>query len=155
MGLHDESIIPDEYYCEKCRPDFHKIFKPNNMYVQAYLADRLASAATIYRPAPVAVTAAIGTPPACPGFLANALNRSTKSSRYLPVLDGASRSAPLSAADKARMQDLKNKALQNTTRRATMNSRTAYDEDEALRRAIEESKADGTLGKRSRDDSEE
>ena len=36
-----------------------------------------------------------------------------------------------------------------------MNSRTAYDEDEALRKAIEESKADGTLGKRGREDSEE
>lgn len=36
-----------------------------------------------------------------------------------------------------------------------MNSRGAYDEDEALRQAIEESKHDGTLGKRNRDDSEE
>ncbi len=36
-----------------------------------------------------------------------------------------------------------------------MNSRTAYDEDEMLRRAIEESKEMGTLGKRGRDDSEE
>lgn len=36
-----------------------------------------------------------------------------------------------------------------------MNSRGAYDEAEALRRAIEESKETGTLGKRGRDDSEE
>lgn len=36
-----------------------------------------------------------------------------------------------------------------------MNSRGAYDEDEMLRQAIEESKAEGTLGKRSREDSEE
>lgn len=35
-----------------------------------------------------------------------------------------------------------------------MNSRSAYEEDEMLRQAIEESKA-GTLGKRARDDSEE
>ncbi|KAK5944689.1 Histone deacetylase complex subunit [Knufia obscura] len=112
MGLHDESIIPDEYYCEKCRPDFHKVIKPNNI-------------------------------------------RSTKSSRYLPVLEGSSRTAPLTPADQARMKDLRNKALQNTKRRATMNSRTAYDEDEALRQAIEESKADGTLGKRSREDAED
>ena len=33
LGIHDESIIPDEYYCEKCRPDFHKVIKVNNMYV--------------------------------------------------------------------------------------------------------------------------
>ena len=36
-----------------------------------------------------------------------------------------------------------------------MNSRVAYDEDEMLRRAIQESKEMGTLGKRLRDDSEE
>jgi len=37
-----------------------------------------------------------------------------------------------------------------------MNSRGAYDEDEMLRRAIEESRGDmGTLGKRTRDDDEE
>lgn len=36
-----------------------------------------------------------------------------------------------------------------------MNSRGAYDEDEMLRRAIEESKAQDSLGKRSRDDGEE
>ena len=37
-----------------------------------------------------------------------------------------------------------------------MNSRTAYDEDEALRRAIEESKGDiSTLGKRIREDGDE
>lgn len=42
----------------------------------------------------------------------------------------------------------------STKRRATMNSRSAYEEDEMLRQAIEESKA-GTLGKRVRDDSEE
>jgi len=128
MGLHDESIIPDEYYCERCRPDFHKIFKPNNMYSQ---------------PDPLLPV------------MANVPHSSTRSSRYLPVLDGSSRPAPPSAADHARMKDLKNKALQATKRRATMNSRTAYDEDEALRKAIEESKADGTLGKRGREDSEE
>lgn len=36
-----------------------------------------------------------------------------------------------------------------------MNSRGAYDEDEMLRQAIEQSKVEGTLGKRSRDESEE
>jgi hypothetical protein len=41
-------------------------------------------------------------------------------------------------------------------RRATMNSRRTDEEDEMLRRAIEESKGEaGTLGKRPRDDSEE
>ena len=36
-----------------------------------------------------------------------------------------------------------------------MNSRTALDDDELLRQAIEESKEMGTLGKRTRDGSEE
>lgn len=36
-----------------------------------------------------------------------------------------------------------------------MNSRGAYDEDEMLRRAIEESREMGTLGKRTRDDGSE
>ena len=48
-------------------------------------------------------------------------------------------------------------------RRSTMNSRAAYDEDEVLRKVIEESKIEGgvtqseggTRKKRSRDDSEE
>lgn len=78
-----------------------------------------------------------------------------KSSRYLPVLDESLRSTPLSSTDQSRGKEAKIKALQNTKRRATMNSRVAYDEDEMLRRAIEESKADGTLGKRGREDSEE
>lgn len=44
----------------------------------------------------------------------------------------------------------------STKRRATMNSRdAAYDEDEMLRRAIEESRETGSLGKRTRDESEE
>ena len=52
------------------------------------------------------------------------------------------------------MKEMKHKALMNTKRRATMNSRGAYDEDEMLRRAIEESKEMGTL-KRPRDENEE
>lgn len=43
MGLNDESIIPDEYYCEKCRPDFHKIIKGSNLYVGLLLVLRHAS----------------------------------------------------------------------------------------------------------------
>jgi len=50
-----------------------------------------------------------------------------------------------------------------TKRRSTMNSRAAYDEDEVLRKVIEESKSDGGVAttesgsrkKRARDESEE
>jgi hypothetical protein len=81
----------------------------------------------------------------------------TKSTRYLPVLEASpTRSSSLSSQDALRRKDGKKMSEKelSTKRRATMNSRSAYEEDEMLRQAIEESKA-GTLGKRLRDDSEE
>jgi len=30
MGLLEESMLPDEYYCELCKPEFHKIIKNPN-----------------------------------------------------------------------------------------------------------------------------
>jgi hypothetical protein len=57
------------------------------------------------------------------------------------------------------------RAAETTKRRSTMNSRAAYDEDEVLRKVLEESKVDGAAnpsetgasrkGKRAREDSEE
>jgi hypothetical protein len=65
----------------------------------------------------------------------------------------------LFSQEQSKRKDVKGKQSArnlSTKRRATMNSRdAAYDEDEMLRRAIEESKGMGALGKRSRDDSEE
>jgi len=85
-------------------------------------------------------------------------NRS-KSSQYLPVLEAtSSRSSSLSASEPAKKSDRRQQSdasLMNAKRRATMNSRTALDDDELLRQAIEESKEMGTLGKRTRDGSEE
>lgn len=80
-----------------------------------------------------------------------------KSSRYLPVLEGFStRSSPLSSTEAPRKGSGKNKPLESTKRRATMNSRGAYDEEEMLKRAIEESREQGPiLGKRLREDGEE
>lgn len=34
MGLLDESMLPEEYYCELCKPRFHKITKNANGYVK-------------------------------------------------------------------------------------------------------------------------
>ncbi|KAK6368148.1 Histone deacetylase complex subunit [Exophiala oligosperma] len=112
MGLLDESMLPDEYYCEQCKPEFHKITRSSS---------------------------------------------GPKSSHYLPVLEAVStRSSPLtSASEISRKKDGKNRQNESTKRRATMNSRGAYDEDEMLRRAIEESKEMGTLGKRTREDIED
>ncbi|KIX09456.1 uncharacterized protein Z518_00536 [Rhinocladiella mackenziei CBS 650.93] len=112
MGLLDESMLPDEYYCEQCKPEFHKITKSAN---------------------------------------------GPRSSRYLPVLEARSTrsSPPSSNPEQSRKKDSKNKQIESTKRRATMNSRGAYDEDEMLRRAIEESKEMGSLGKRTRDDTDD
>lgn len=30
MGLLDESMLPDEYYCEQCKPEFHRTTKSSN-----------------------------------------------------------------------------------------------------------------------------
>ena len=83
----------------------------------------------------------------------------SKSSQYLPVLEArSSRSSSLSTSEPARKNDKRQQSdasLSNAKRRATMNSRTALDDDELLRQAIEESKEMGTLGKRTRDESEE
>lgn len=78
----------------------------------------------------------------------------TKSSRYLPILQvESSRSSSLSSNEQ---QKKEGKGKQEPAkRRATMNSRVAYDDDELLRRAIEESREMGTLGKRSREDIDE
>lgn len=83
----------------------------------------------------------------------------SKSSQYLPVLDpSSSRSSSLSASEPSKKNERRQQSdasLSNAKRRATMNSRTALDDDELLRQAIEESKETGTLGKRTRDESEE
>jgi Ubiquitin interaction motif len=77
------------------------------------------------------------------------------------VLDASSSelSPGSSNRDKSRRRDAKSRQSAgslSTKRRATMNSRdAAYDEDEMLRRAIEESRETGSLGKRTRDESEE
>ena len=80
-----------------------------------------------------------------------------KSSRYVPIPEPtSSRSSPLSSnPETALKKQTKAQLIESTKRRATMNSRGAYDEDEMLRRAIEESKEMGPLGKRTREESEE
>ena len=36
MGLTDESMLPEQYYCEQCRPRSHRVTTDRNGYVQAY-----------------------------------------------------------------------------------------------------------------------
>ena len=93
-------------------------------------------------------------------------------SRYLPVFDQnhskVSRKTSVSKdSDNKSSKDKEKPSRASvesfTKRRSTMNSRAAYDEDEVLRKVLEESKSEGGVGttdngtrkKRSCDDSEE
>ncbi|CRG87716.1 Putative histone deacetylase complex subunit cti6 [Talaromyces islandicus] len=122
VGIMDEAMSPDEYYCEQCRKDLHKVITESN------------------------------------GQL---------SSQYLPVAPVSSPRSPSreSSRDHSRSsRDAKSRQTDNPKRRSTMNSRdAAYDEEELLRRAIEESKEETRMSndetssrrtKRSRSDSE-
>ncbi|KAJ5948793.1 hypothetical protein N7454_002100 [Penicillium verhagenii] len=130
VGIMDEEMSPDEYFCEECRKDFHRIRGEAN---------------------------------------------GTRSSTYLPVVPASSpapSSRPVSRASSRetttrRSRDPKSRNSDgdmNPKRRSTMNSRdAAYDEEELIRRAIEESKEDTKSlpddtsirrGKRSRSGSE-
>ncbi|KAI9804415.1 MAG: hypothetical protein M1825_001314 [Sarcosagium campestre] len=126
VGIMDEGMSPDEYYCELCRPDLHKLSTgPNG-----------------------------------------------SRSRYQPVLGSSRAGSPgASTVTKApvkrgpRDKSGRANALSYGKKRSTMNSRdAAYDEEEQLRIAIEESKAQKAAnlleaanrsGKRSRSGSDE
>ncbi|KAF2714319.1 hypothetical protein K504DRAFT_367076 [Pleomassaria siparia CBS 279.74] len=127
VGIMDEAASPEEYFCEDCKPDFHKL-----------------------------TTSAKGQ----------------KYSRYLPVVDQnhakkARKTSLSKEPDDIPSRDKDRNARASVEsfgkRRSTMNSRAAYDEDEVLRKVLEESKQEGpmtqsesgTRKKRSRDDSEE
>ncbi|KAI9890814.1 MAG: hypothetical protein M1814_003598 [Vezdaea aestivalis] len=129
VGIMDETISPDEYYCEECRKDLHRL--------------------------------AVGM-------------NGQRYSKYLPVTGSSEKTSRLSSpsndTDQKSSKDKASRAAalaQLTKRRSTMNSRdAAYDEEELLRRAIEESKTLDPTGsingdmltrraKRARSDSED
>ncbi|KAF9696286.1 hypothetical protein EKO04_005624 [Ascochyta lentis] len=126
VGIMDEAASPDEYFCEECRKDLHKVT----------------------------------TSP-----------KGQRYSRYLPVYDQQhgkkARKSSISketVSPSSRHNDRNPRASVDSLgkRRSTMNSRAAYDEDEVLRKVLEESKHEGAppsengnRKKRSRDDSEE
>ncbi|KKK21314.1 putative transcriptional regulator (Cti6) [Aspergillus rambellii] len=126
VGIMDEAMSPDEYYCEECRKDLHRIKnEPNGQFSSTYL--------------PVA-------PPPSSAATSRASSR-----------DNSKRTKD--------QRPRQNDPNANPKRRSTMNSRdAAYDEEEQLRRAIEESKEDNKTSpvddpaaqrpKRSRSDSE-
>ncbi|KAH7081310.1 hypothetical protein BKA63DRAFT_205915 [Paraphoma chrysanthemicola] len=125
VGIMQEEASPDEYFCEECRKDLHKV---------------------------------------------TTSSKGQKYSRYLPVYDSQHGKGRKSSVSKdgerqsGRDKDRNSRASVDSfgKRRSTMNSRAAYDEDEVLRKVIEESKQEGApesesgnRKKRSREDSEE
>jgi len=111
VGIMDEAASPDEYFCEECRKDLHKVtMSPKGQ----------------------------------------------KYSRYLPVYDQQQNKNRKSSISKesdghsGRDKDRNNRASVDSfgKRRSTMNSRAAYDEDEVLRKVIEESKHQGAPASR-------
>ena len=144
VGIMEEAMSPEEYFCERCRKDLHKITTSVNGYVRPYrfvtMTDNLLSRQRYSRYLPVQESP------------------SSKSSPTPPLNESASKKATERRSSRA------NPEPQASKRRATMNSRDSAYEAEQLRRAIEESKkevgADGTegggrKGKRSRSDSEQ
>ena len=146
VGIMEADTSPEEYFCEQCRKDLHKVFSSANGYV-------------------------LKTFRVCQLTVADMISKSRKYSHYLPVQN--SKSAPWSPEPKVKEASRKtrdgrasrNNVNETKGRRATMNSReSAYDETETLRRVIELSKkvsgpsTSGTgtrKGKRSRSESEE
>ncbi|KAH8662202.1 hypothetical protein BX600DRAFT_513062 [Xylariales sp. PMI_506] len=136
MGIVNEDLLPDDYYCELCRKDLHKIYTASNgqkysVYLPLHRPSRATSRATS--------TAKDGT-------------RSPK-----PSSDR--KSSRVSAAQQAAAA-----AAAATKRRSTMNSRDAAYDEEQLRRAIEisreeviheDSELPARRPKRGRDDDEE
>jgi hypothetical protein len=127
VGIMEEATTPDEYFCEECRKDLHKVMTST---------------------------------------------KGQKYSRYLPVYDQQhaknARKGSVSKDGEIKPKDKDRNARASvdsfSKRRSTMNSRAAYEEDEMLRKVLEESKHEGPIiagsnsgnrKKRSRDESEE
>ncbi|KAK3693966.1 hypothetical protein B0T22DRAFT_57106 [Podospora appendiculata] len=130
VGIMTEESSPDEYFCEACRKDFHKIYTASN-------GQRYSHYIPLKR-------------------------HSRTTSRAASLNKEGTRSPP---KDKEGRNGRTSSASQASKRRSTMNSReAAYDEAEALRRAIEASKEEALSEhadsaprrtKRGRSDSEE
>ncbi|KAF2841106.1 hypothetical protein M501DRAFT_929253 [Patellaria atrata CBS 101060] len=127
VGIMEEPSTPDEYFCEECKKELHKVMTNS---------------------------------------------KGQKHSRYLPVWEAFHPGVPHRKKSTSKDSDLKptkekerersaNDA--STKRRSTMNSRAAYNDDEILRKVIEESRGDNITatenghrkGKRGRDGSDE
>lgn len=148
VGIFSAESSPDEYFCEQCRQDLHKINIANNgysAYKVIYFAVESFANLDLYRQKYSKYVP---------------LHRQSRpTSRATSVLKEGAKSPKLSTKASRAEQ-----ALQASKRRSTMNSRDAAYDDEQLLRAIEASKEEAPQdlaesasrrAKRGRSDSEE
>jgi hypothetical protein len=162
-----EESSPDEYFCEKCRKDLHKIHVASNGYVRRLysafldwmpvgrrlgLARRAIRLGGLGLPRPSLSLVLLAIAAGRPGVL-TLIPCSQRYSSYLPLnRHSRTTSRATSLAKETGSRNRKTSpnsaakaaaASAKTGRRSTLNSREAgYDEDELLRRAIEASKED-------------
>lgn len=135
VGILNADSSPDEYFCEKCRKELHKISVASNG--QRY---------SLYLPV-------------------NRPSRSNSRHTLVKEKDKDAPLSPKGRESKSSRAAAAAAALASHKRRSTLNSRHVYDEEEELRRAIEASKEEAGTGepsegstrriKRGRSDSEE
>ncbi|KFY14316.1 hypothetical protein V492_02692, partial [Pseudogymnoascus sp. VKM F-4246] len=140
VGIKNEDMSPDEYFCELCRSDLHKVFTASNGQKYSHYLPLYQNQHQHHQ----------------------TMSRSTsRASRAASFSKDGTRSPR--AGSKNGRPTSSGVMSANQKRRSTMNSRdAAYDEEEQLRRAIEASKGEksestdgGTRRKRGRSDSEE
>lgn len=149
VGIMDQATTPENYYCELCRSDLHRVMQSAKGYVYFLYSANMNDADT------------------------SAIRY--KYSHYIPVVDAAERSSSRtksitkeaesrSSRERDNRSGSQKNLMPNGKRRSTMNSRAAYDEEEMIRLAVEESKGNGTnassaslkrRSKRTRNDSDE
>ncbi|CAG8948851.1 hypothetical protein HYFRA_00001974 [Hymenoscyphus fraxineus] len=182
VGIMNEDMSPDEYFCEECRKDLHKIFAaPNGIRSLSAPCEQVAqigSHKAVCNESHQVTTMNTIFNQNKPGKSANMMGRRQRYSHYLPLYQSLSQTTSRAnsfskdgtKSPRGSKSGRPSSSLQSAKRRSTMNSRdAAYDEEEQLRRAIEASKGEksgestdgGTVitttrrEKRGRSDSEE
>jgi hypothetical protein len=157
VGIMTEESSPDEYFCEQCRQDLHKLWTASNGYVLSPIRPhgnapcrgrtlRHRRSCLMQLPLRLNLQRTLKLVDH-----ANNMARRSVYSHYLPLKRYArstSRAASLNkdtarspTKEKETRSGRNSSASQASKRRSTLNSREAgYDEAEALRRAIEASK---------------
>jgi len=171
VGIMNEDTSPEEYFCEECRKDLHRIFTAPNGYVNLESIEDSHFPYQIHpscQPARRENVAQIqshkagcfrceetSTMTSVPNMdyeqTTNIMGRRQRYSHYLPLYQSLSRTTSRAASfskdgtrsPRGSKSGRPSSSLQSAKRRSTMNSRdAAYDEEEQLRRAIEASKGE-------------